>query len=139
MPGTPLPFTTLSPFVPESWVKGSILLPSCTHLPHKESSTRQDTCGWEVSPPTEYGLSTFRSQIRDQGGCVSTWHSAGHAVNGQARLPKQFLPHLSMNLYQMPTSCQICAKSQDPGINKANRICLPAACWPQEIEAFGNK
>lgn len=48
-PGTPLPFTNLRPFVPKSWVIGSILLPSCARLPHKETNTRQDACTVEKS------------------------------------------------------------------------------------------
>lgn len=42
-------------------------------------------------------------------------------------LPKQFLPHLD-ELEPNTTSCQMYIKSQDPRINKANKICLPAAC-----------
>lgn len=141
-PGTPLPFTNLRPFVPKSWVIGSILLPSCARLPHKETNTRQDTCTVEKSLRLQNtNLRIESTQItgtRPRRTCVylgQRWP----CCEWPPGLPTKFLPPLSVSLYHTPTPCQMCAKSQDPRINKASRICLPAAFGPQEREASRNK
>lgn len=88
-PGTPLPFTNLRPFVPESWVIGSILLPSCARLP-----IRKLTLGKTHAPlksPSVYRI-RIESQAQDQGGRVSTWDGAGHAVNGLQGSQRSFSP-----------------------------------------------
>ena len=96
-----------------------------------------------LGSPSSYRIQTVCTQLTDTRR-VSTylrqcWLYCEWRVPLPPRLPKYFLPHLSMNLHQVPTSHPICPKSQDPGINKAGRICVPSACLPQEGEAFGDR
>lgn len=124
-PETPLPFTNLRPFVPESWVIGSILLPSCARLPIRKLTLGKAHA--RLRSPSIYRIQIESTQItgtRPRRTCVylgRRWPCCEWPPGAPNAVSPSLVSELAPNSHPMPNVCQVSGSR-----NKQSQQNLPA-------------